>query len=153
MATQSHPSRSREVSGELAARLAQLEQGRASGRVDPNRLLDYIGEIRQVAGQLDLDPWRIRGRHGVLAASLCFAAWEAVAFALPDLAERLGPGLDLALLLGLLGLVYSGWCFMIYFRLRKASLAWFRGLEETIRKGGAIVDYLNDDRTASTLPG
>ena len=132
--------------GELALRLAELERGRAEGTVPEGRILAFLAEVRQLAEERDLKPWRVRAVQGVVLAMICWGGWDAVAIVFPDLGERLGAGLDLALGLGFLALLYAGLGQLVYARRSTAAQAWFEGLEATIRRGGRIVDYLRQER-------
>ena len=143
--TKPHGADGLDYPGDLALQLAELERGRAEGTVAEGRILGFLEEVRQVAKARDLEPWRARAIEGVKGAMVCWAWWELVVIAFPDLGERLGAGVDLALGLGCLALLYAGWSQLVYAHRRKASKVWFEGLEATIRRGGRIVDYLRTD--------
>jgi len=127
---------------DLARALAELEQRRAEGGVDPERLLAVIGKARKAARKVDLRPWRRRGLWSGMAAVACLMVWEIGVIGFPDLAEDMGRWLDLTLALGLVALLRSVWCLAVYVQRRKAEQAWFDGLEATVRRGEALISYV-----------
>ena len=133
---------------DLALQLAALERGRANGGVDPNQILDYIAEIKEAVTQTDLEPWRIRGTASLLASAVCCAGWLLAGTGWPELGETHAAGLDGVLLLGVLFLAAGACCLRVYARRRQVFLNWFRGLEQTVQKGGAILEYLKEESRA-----
>ena len=142
MMTKTFGARWQNEPGELALKLAELERRRDEGTAEEGRILALLAEVRQLADQVDLEPWRARADQGVVGAVVCWGAWDLMAITLPDLTDRMGLGMDLALGLGCLALCYALWSHLIYVRRHQANQAWFGGLEDTIRRGGKIVDYL-----------
>jgi hypothetical protein len=83
-------------------------------------------------------------------STILFALWDLVAYGLPDLGERLGSWLDLALLLGLLALGGAVSCFLPYAWRRYEWKDSVRGSQAPVKPTERMGKHDGHDQDAST---
>ena len=142
MTLQSYVSRLDDYSGELAMNLATLERDLHAGKKDMSSVVTFLGQVQAVAWQVDIRPWRQRGIGTAVAATLFLALWEALLYVFPEAGENLAMGVSLLPFMAFLAYLLAAFYFSEYYRRSRNERAWFKGLEETVRSGGNIADYL-----------